>query len=342
MFAVPHVALCSIFAATCMLPSWGWSADVHFSQAIKNITDGGIVVEAGPGDVLVFDGGVYHADGRNLVILADATRIEATTIIYSHAPTAAPPVRDEMPTTAATGANGGSWGCSTVRFFNISIPVCNHDGDTGSGGTQGVVGHTGKDGGAMELAFGSVTGTGTLLVVGNGEQGGQGQKGGKGGTGGRGSNGQNRAGDIFCNGQNRRLNGGKGGTGGLGGRGGRGGPGGSGSVIHVQTPFSGRTKVANPDEAPTVYSFIDQYMNGTINDTGAAKVHVFSVGGEGGPGGVRGDGGDPGQGGRAGGGSHCGGGGDPGRPGSSGAEGSHGTRGSFGSGGLLRLIAPAS
>lgn len=312
-----------------------WCDEIRFADAIRNISDGGIVAEAGPGDVLVFGGGVFDAGGRPLAILAESIRIDETTLILSHADSSVPAAIEGPAGIGTSGRGGSSWGCRNEAINlpligNMTIQVCNLEGEPGGQGQTGTGGRQGAAGGAIEIAFEELIGEASLVVVGNGQKGGQGQKGGPGGPGGRGTNGQNRAGDVFCGNQNSRLNGSRGGNGGAGGIGGPGGEGGRGSSIVVDVPNNARittTAASNPED---VYATIALVVGGSYVDEEAPRLHVISVGGRGGDGGPKGSPGGPGGGGDAGKSSHCGGGGQPGAPGDRGPDGQAGPVGPFG------------
>lgn len=327
-----------------VVPRGAWSADILFSNAIRSLSDGGIVAEAGPGDILVFDGGVFNTGGLPLTIIADTIRIDATTMILSHALTAVPePIEGEAGTGNA-GQGGNTWGCriETLDFLGAQIPlqVCNLEGEAGGQGQPGAVGRQGAAGAPIEIISEVISGGFSLIVVGNGQKGGTGQRGGTGGPGGTGTSGDNRAGDVICRGQNSRLNGASGGNGGAGGIGGQGGEGGRGSSIIVDILDSARittTVASNPDE---VYASLSLVVDRTYVDEQAPRIHVITLGGRGGDGGPPGSPGGPGAGGDPGGSSHCGGGGDPGAPGGRGPEGQTGPVGPFGPPGEISM-APA-
>lgn len=328
-----------IAALSTAVPGNAWSADVRFADAIRNVSDGGIVAEAGPGDVLVFDGGVFDTGGRPLTILADAIRIDDTTLILSHSLDSVPAPVDGRAGQGPNGSRGSTWGCrnETIKPFNITIRVCNLEGEIGKIGDTGAKGRAGTVGAPIEIVFEEVTGEASLFVVGNGQKGGRGQQGGQGGQGGRGENGQNRAGDVFCNKQNKRLNGSRGGNGGPGGVGGQGGDGGRGSQIVVDAPDSPQITTTEATSPAEMYAFLALVVDGAYVDEEAPQVHVISLGGLGGDGGPKGPPGPPGGGGDAGKSSHCGGGGQPGAPGDRGPEGQVGPVGSFGPAGEITV-----
>lgn len=330
-----------IAALSVAIPAGAWSAEVRFADAIRNVSDGGIVAEAGPGDVLVFDGGVFDTGGRPLVILADSIRIDETTLILSHALSSTPAARDGRAGQGPGGQQGNTWGCrnETIPLIgNRTFRVCNLEGEQGKQGQTGVRGREGAAGAAIEINFEEMTGEASLVVVGNGQKGGRGQQGGQGGQGGQGENGQNRAGDVFCNKQNRRLDGSRGGNGGPGGVGGEGGAGGRGSSIVVNASNDANITTTEAPDPAAMYTFLTLVAEGKFVDEEAPKVHVISLGGRGGDGGSKGPPGLQGQGGRGGRSSHCGGGGQPGAPGDRGSEGKIGPVGPFGPPGEITVV----
>lgn len=332
-----------IAALSISIPGHAWCGDVRFADAIRNVSDGGIVAEAGPGDVLVFDGGVFNTEGRPLTILADAIRIDDTTLILSHALESVPPPIDGRAGQGPNGRGGSSWGCrnETINLpfiGNQTIKVCNLEGEPGKKGDTGASGTAGSVGAPIEIAFEEMTGEASLFVVGNGQKGGRGQQGGQGGLGGRGTNGQNRAGDALCNRQNKRLDGARGGDGGQGGTGGQGGDGGRGSSIVLDAPDESNITTNTATDAAEVYKLLSLVIDGSYIEEAVPAFHVISLGGRGGDGGPKGPPGPPGQGGDAGGRSHCGGGGNPGAPGARGPEGSAGPAGGFGPTGEIVVV----
>ncbi|WP_352480680.1 hypothetical protein [Mesorhizobium sp. M0045] len=306
--------------------------DILFADLFANVVDDEIVVETNPGDVLVFDGGSFSARGRPLTVIAETIRVDAPSLILSHDLASAPVPIEGRADQGAKGLNGGSWGCrqekiKLLSITSITIKVCNLEGEQGGTGIVGASGTPGAAGAPIDIRTKRVVGSSLLVVAGNGQKGGTGQQGGQGGTGGAGTNGQNRAGDVFCQNQNHRLDGSRGGLGGTGGTGGSGGPGGAGSTIHVaEAPGASLSKLGF-DEA---YSLIAAAVAGDLKIENDLRLIAFSIGGpggDGGPGGPRGDGGQGGGGGKN---SHCGGGGQPGLPGGEGSIGPIGKTGPIG------------
>ncbi len=332
--------LCLVSALT------GWPAfarDIRFSDMIQSRPDGAYVVETAPGDVLVFDGGIHELGWHPLVIIAEEIRVDAATAVLSR-PREHAPGREGEAGIGTGGANGGAWGCGvktgTLRLPGLpavpfTYPGCEHDGETGQTGNTGIAGRDGQAGARIDLMIEKVTGDALLLVVGQGENGGKGQRGGKGGPGGTGQNGDDRGGNVLCNDQNRRLNGGRGGRGGPGGLGGKGGKGGPGSLVVVSSALQGAVMEAvGPIAVDDLLAAIKEKADIPYPESNLVVLSVAGGGGNGGDGGQVGDGG---QGGNAGGGSHCGGGGDPGRPGEPGSPGSVGPKGDPGDIGVIEV-----
>ena len=146
-----------VAASSAVVPGGAWGADILFSDAIRNVSDGGIVAEAGPGDVLVFDGGVFDAGGRPLAILADTIRVDETTLILSHAISSVPETMEGDAGIGSSGRGGSTWGCrdETIEIgpFKILVQVCNLEGETGGEGQPGAGGRQGAVGAAIEIAF---------------------------------------------------------------------------------------------------------------------------------------------------------------------------------------------
>jgi hypothetical protein len=135
---------------------------VPFDQVFNLGTDQGIRIELDPtDDVLVFNGGTFILWGRNLEIHAGRIRVNADTIIQA--------------------------------FPKGSLPDLAEDGEPGEPGQQGGDGGPGYPGipaGTVLLRATSIEGTGRLIILNDGMDGGAGGNGGPGGpglTGGRGS-----------------------------------------------------------------------------------------------------------------------------------------------------------
>ena len=340
-----HCAIRTAFAAvltTAATVSSAFAADLDFGGLFANVTDNVIVVETAPDDVLVFGGGVFTLDGRQLIIRAPSVRIDAPTVIRSFAPASAPLPIDGTPQVAPQGARGNTWGCRDVeiRIFGARLTrqVCERDGQTGNVGTVGAGGSTGAPANSIELSVGATSGTSSLYVIANGQRGGKGQQGGKGGPGGGGIDGANRGGDAFCRGQNRQLNGSRGGNGGQGGPGGQGGVGGAAGTIVANVGTD--TPVVAIDESQFASANYDAPWDAV--PPAPATILLAVPGGLGGDGGNPGIGGDGVPGGSGGGRSHCGGGGDPGAAGQPGPDGAAGPVGPSAPWGVITINRPAA
>ncbi|MEZ5830908.1 MAG: hypothetical protein R3D05_06980 [Dongiaceae bacterium] len=131
---------------------------VPFDQVFHLGNDQGIRIELDPSDdVLVFNGGTYILWGRNLEIHAGRIRVNADTIIQAFP-------RGGLPDLASDGAPGGP----------------------GASGGNGGPGYPGIAAGTVLIRGTSVEGTGRLIILNDGMDGGAGGNGGPGGPGGPG------------------------------------------------------------------------------------------------------------------------------------------------------------
>jgi hypothetical protein len=131
---------------------------VPFEQVFNLGNEQGIRVELDPtDDVLVFSGGTYILWGRNLEIHAGRIRINADTIIQAFP-------RGSLPDIASDGAPGGP----------------------GAAGGNGGSGYPGIAAGTVLIRGTSIEGSGRLIVLNDGMDGGAGGNGGPGGLGGLG------------------------------------------------------------------------------------------------------------------------------------------------------------
>jgi|GEM_PF-3163697 len=316
-------------AALLTMPGFAMADEILFSNVFGTNADGVVLVEVSGKDTLVFDGGNYDTGGSPLVIAAPRVRIDAPTVILSFPLDSEAAPISGLPAGVGTGASGER-GCELMDLGFLKIKVnCTYAGGPGPTGNPGKPGVPGRGAGAIDIDVGEIAGTSHVVVIGNGQQGGRGQTGGTGGTGGRGVNGQNRAGDIICQKQNRRLNGAPGGRGGTGGTGGTGGPGGTGAPVSVRLP-EGENFLVDGSTMPAYEQQLGLLLNGSWQYEENPAFVVLTVGGRGGEGGARGVGGAGGAGGKAGKDSHCGGGGQPGTPGGRGPQGAPGRAGPVG------------
>jgi hypothetical protein len=280
----------------CLLLSvQAWSEDIRAEQFFKNVTDR-VVIQTSPSQTLVFDetfGRTLVLNGHPLVIYANNVRLIGNVTIRAFADTDVP--------TDTPGVGGGGQ-------RPADAPGCGHNGCQGTqGGTggDGPTGTAGSNAGDVVLGIKSVSGTGTLAVVGVGQTGGKGGFGGRGGDGSRGGPGEGRGcGNILGQGAHGPGDGGTGGTGGTGGVGGKGGTGGSGGTV--------------------------TYSDSLLGSIKSGKVVLDVSQSSGGLGGPPGPGGGPGSGGDYGSGAACGGGGTNGQGGAAGATGPTGPVGEKG------------
>ncbi|TGT93876.1 MULTISPECIES: hypothetical protein [unclassified Mesorhizobium] len=311
------------------------AAEIKFSDVVQNIADNTIVIEVDADDVLVFDGGNVDLGGKNLLINAPRLKAIDITVVRSFDPEVRPPTVEGEAAQGQAGANGGSWGCTTLKIGGLfgTITVCSRDGQIGQTGNTGEGGRQGAPSGKIVITAAAIEGDGKLVVIGNGQSGGKGQQGGKGGDGGRGANGTNRGGDVFCNGSQTPLNGGAGGRGGPGGIGGTGGIGGAGAEIVLSSALQEATRTYDTIDLGWLSSMeaAEAEKLASVRLMVAAPGGLFGIGGEPGTPGDGKAGGDPGKGG------HCGGGSDPGAPGRPGDPGQKGSDGSLGPAGSIRF-----
>lgn len=134
---------------------------VPFDQVFNLGNDQGIRIELDPDDdVLVFNGGTYILWGRNLEIHAGRIRVNADTIIQAFP-------RGSLPDLASDGAPGGP----------------------GANGGDGGAGYPGIAAGTVLIRGTSLEGSGRLIILNDGMDGGAGGNGGPGGPGGLGGDG---------------------------------------------------------------------------------------------------------------------------------------------------------
>jgi hypothetical protein len=131
---------------------------VPFDQVFHLGNDQGIRIELDPtDDVLVFNGGTYILWGRNLEIHAGRIQVNADTIIQAFP-------RGSLPDLASDGAPGGP----------------------GADGGNGGPGYPGIAAGTVLIRGTSIEGSGRLIILNDGMDGGAGGNGGAGGLGGLG------------------------------------------------------------------------------------------------------------------------------------------------------------
>ena len=136
---------------------------VPFEQVFNLGNDQGIKIELDPSDdVLVFNGGTFILWGRNLEIHAGRIRVNADTIIQSFP-------RGTVGDLATDGAPGGA----------------------GANGNPGGAGYAGIAAGTVLIRGTSIEGSGRLIVLNDGMDGGAGGSGGAGGQGTQGGPGSN-------------------------------------------------------------------------------------------------------------------------------------------------------
>lgn len=134
---------------------------VPFDQVFNLGNDQGVRIELDPSDdVLVFNGGTYILWGRNLEIHAGRIRVNADTIIQAFP-------HGSLPDLARDGAPG----------------------DAGADGTDGGGGYPGIAAGTVLIRGTSLEGSGRLIILNDGMDGGPGGNGGPGGAGGIGIDG---------------------------------------------------------------------------------------------------------------------------------------------------------
>ncbi len=139
---------------------------VPFDQVFNLGDDQGIRIELDPtDDVLVFNGGTFILWGRNLEIHAGRIRVNADTIIQAFP-------KGSLPDLAAAGALG----------------------EAGGNGGDGGAGYPGVPAGTILIRAASIEGTGRLIILNDGMDGGAGGNGGPGGIGAAGGPG----GDTQC------------------------------------------------------------------------------------------------------------------------------------------------
>ena len=279
------MAQTDVFASDQMKPPW---------------PDNTIILQAGFEQTLVFrdTDPEYVLDGKTLIISAATVRVKGKVVIRSFKQDAKSP-REGVAAKGKDGPDGGNGDNKPPCL----IVGCN--GVIGDKGEDGKGGDSGEDAPDISLEFQRLTGSGSLIVAGIGQQGQQGQKGGRGGTGGRGGKGRKRdCSDPLPPGQ-----GGYGGQGGSGGTGGRGGAGGKGSRLLVN------------------FSLADSIAEG--------RLILYTGGGFGGFGGLGGDAGSPGPPGQGANGTLCFDGGPGGGDGPAGNLGWKGEQGKMGTGGYL-------
>ena len=128
---------------------------VPFDQVFNLGDDQGIRIELDPtDDVLVFNGGTFILWGRNLEIHAGRIRVNADTIIQSFP-------KGSLPDLATDGAPG----------------------EPGQNGTDGGPGYPGIPAGTVLIRATSIEGSGRLIILNDGMDGGAGGNGGPGGPG---------------------------------------------------------------------------------------------------------------------------------------------------------------
>lgn len=210
----------------CLACTSATAAELKFSEAFADGQLGSaVVVQAPAGDVIVFDGGEYFLDGKDLVILGDMVVIRATTTIRAFSQSSTPATVPGTPATPAqavgqepcTGRNG----CTGIKGV---------EGVGGAGGIQG------RKAGRYVFEIGAIEAMDSIILTldGSGQKGGRGQEGSQGGRGANGGTGHN-AGEVpRCETPGR---GGTGGQGGPPGAGGIGGPGGDGGRILISKPL---------------------------------------------------------------------------------------------------------
>jgi hypothetical protein len=136
---------------------------VPFEQVFNLGNDQGIRIELDPSDdVLVFNGGTFILWGRNLEIHAGRIRVNADTVIQAFP-------RGAVGDLAIDGAPGGP----------------------GAGGAAGGAGYAGIAAGTILIRGTSVEGSGRLIILNDGMDGGAGGNGGPGGQGTQGGPGSN-------------------------------------------------------------------------------------------------------------------------------------------------------
>ncbi|HEV8388945.1 MAG TPA: hypothetical protein VGQ35_03830 [Dongiaceae bacterium] len=146
--------LCALAASKAALAETA----VPFDQVFNLGNDQGIRIELDPSDdVLVFNGGTYILWGRNLEIHAGRIQVNADTIIQAFP-------RGGLPDLASDGAPGGA------------------GADGGGGGS----GYPGIAAGTVLIRGTSIEGSGRLIILNDGMDGGAGGNGGPGGPGGLG------------------------------------------------------------------------------------------------------------------------------------------------------------
>jgi hypothetical protein len=217
------VALSAILFLAGLTPDPGFAEgkkELLFSQAFKDGRLGSsVVVQVPAGTILVFDGGTYDLDGRDLVIAADQAAIRANTIVRAFDPKSVPSTVSGAPPapsqTQGTVPCQGRNGC---------------DGVPGSSAIIGAKGATGRSGGREVFEVTKLTNSdgAQLTLSAGGQKGGRGQQGAPGGRGAIGGTGSD-AGEVpHCD---TPGGGGTGGQGGPPGPGGVGGDGGAGGII---------------------------------------------------------------------------------------------------------------
>jgi hypothetical protein len=128
---------------------------VPFEQVFNLGNDQGIRIELDPtDDVLVFSGGTYILWGRNLEIHAGRIQVNADTVIQAFP-------RGSLPDLASDGARGG----------------------LGASGGNGGPGYPGIAAGTVLIRGASIEGSGRLIILNDGMDGGAGGNGGSGGPG---------------------------------------------------------------------------------------------------------------------------------------------------------------
>ena len=137
---------------------------VPFDQVFNLGNDQGIRIELDPtDDLLVFNGGTYILWGRNLEIHAGRIQVNADTIIQAFP-------RGSLPDLASDGAPGGA----------------------GANGGNGGPGYPGIAAGTVLIRGTSIEGSGRLIILNDGMDGGAGGDGGPGGPGGLGGPGADK------------------------------------------------------------------------------------------------------------------------------------------------------
>jgi hypothetical protein len=199
--------------------------EVYFLDLVKSRTGNTIIVEANPEtEILVFNGGEFALDNRNLIVVARHARIDADTVIKSFGLVTRLP-RPGRPPQAEPGADGAA-----VGEAGADGATAGEAGADGATGAPGAAGDNGSAAGKVVLRIDDIAGRGRLLVNLVGQDGGKGQEGGQGGNGGQGVAGK----DGEC-GAEPAQDGGAGGWGGIGGQGGPGGRGGNGGILIYST-----------------------------------------------------------------------------------------------------------